>query len=447
MNVRELRCGGSLHGARSHGAGSHGVGSHAASIDNDGFDAADIETLMTYGVSAAMAGASGSDPKVVGGYVDHMIELESRRTSPSLTGACAAYADTVLNNTVERGWQPAELMHVVTRRADKACIPLAMALLGAHSRRTKALSTAPEFWRDQLLDLGVDVGTDLVNYRRSAVRNAREFWSRLFQLLAHLHRLPTMVAVGPPPSSWGAEPSAGPDARPNSKVLNTIRGLLAKAESSTFDAEAETFSAKAQELMTRYAIDVAVLDSASFDGNGGHTLNAAVVSRRLIVENPYPDAKMQLLAAVAASNGARTVFYAKFGLVAITGMPVDLDLCELLYTSLLVQASRALENAGIDQRTRSRGFRRAFLLGYAWRIRERLAEARSRADRAAGATYGNSLVPVLANRDKAVSEVFDELYPNLRLSKTTVSDRSGISQGRAAAERADLTGGRERIEN
>ena len=42
-------------------------------------------------------------------------------------------------------------------------------------------------------------------------------------------------------------------------VLARIRQLLAKAESTTFEAEALAFTAKAQELMTRHAIDAALV--------------------------------------------------------------------------------------------------------------------------------------------------------------------------------------------
>ena len=41
--------------------------------------------------------------------------------------------------------------------------------------------------------------------------------------------------------------------------LITIRNLLAKAEATSFPAEAEAFTAKASELMARYAIDEAML--------------------------------------------------------------------------------------------------------------------------------------------------------------------------------------------
>ncbi|MDJ0396075.1 DUF2786 domain-containing protein [Rhodococcus sp. G-MC3] len=398
----------------------------------------DIDTLMASGIRLAADPATSLG--ALNRFVDHVIELESR-TSGGLDTKCVRYADVVLADVFERGWQPAELIHVIKRRLDKPNVPMIKALMGSHSRKTRALSIAPHEWREQLLDLGVDPSTDLVHYRRSFRVDARTFWTALFRLLAEFRYSGSIEEIGLPPSRWTAATSVHSTHHPDTKVLNKIRGLLAKAESTTFIKEAESFSAKAQELMTRYAIDTAVVDSAE-----GSPLGAMVMTRRILVDNPYADAKMQLMSSVAATNGVKTVWHKKRGLISITGMPVDLDLCELLYTSLLVQSARALDQAGSDPTCRSRGFRRAFLLGYAWRIRERLAEARARADREAGQTYGSSLVPILAERDKAVSSVFEALFPDLRSIKISVSDRNGVLQGRKAAEHADLNGGRARID-
>ncbi|RMB71755.1 DUF2786 domain-containing protein [Rhodococcus sp. SBT000017] len=68
----------------------------------------------------------------------------------------------------------------------------------------------------------------------------------------------------PPPAQWTAQSAAtGPGRATDSKMLGRIRGLLAKAESTQFPAEAEALSAKAQDLMTRYAIDSALLDTGN----------------------------------------------------------------------------------------------------------------------------------------------------------------------------------------
>ena len=78
-------------------------------------------------------------------------------------------------------------------------------------------------------------------------------------------------------------------------MLNRIRTLLAKAEATEFAAEAETFTAKAQDLMTRHAIDEALLRAA-----GDQPIEIEGV--RVHIHNPYATEKVQLLNQVARAN-------------------------------------------------------------------------------------------------------------------------------------------------
>ena len=169
--------------------------------------------------------------------------------------------------------------------------------------------------------------------------------------------------------SAGGAHGAGDD-----RALRRIRGLLAKAESTEFADEAEALTAKAQELMTRHAVDAALLDA-------GRAPAGDVGTRRVHVADPYVRAKMQLLAAVAEANDVRLVWYQKLGIANLVGGRADLDAVELLFTSLLLQVAQALSSAERQDggRSASRTFRRAFLLGYAHRIGERLQSARQRA--------------------------------------------------------------------
>ncbi|WP_072806487.1 DUF2786 domain-containing protein [Rhodococcoides yunnanense] len=401
----------------------------------------DIETLMASGVQLA------ADPltthSALSAFVGRMIQLESRMTSVRLTTECSAYAVDVLATVFERGWQPVELVHVLERLADKSTAQMSVSLIAEHSRRTRALSTAPEAWKGQLHSLGADPGAGLTRFRATSGLDPRSFWTGLLRLLVRLRRMHTVVTVGPPPSKWGDSSTTAGARTGDIKLLDKIRGLLAKAESSTFPAESESFSAKAQELMTQYSIDAALL----LDREAGGPTDSVVITRRLTVSNPYVDAKMKLLSAVASANGVRTVRYRKLGLIAMVGMPVDLDLCELLYTSLLVQSAQDLERVGIDSTMRGRGFRRSFLYGYAGRIGERLVEARERAQRRAAERYGSSLVPLFEQRDRAVASTVEDLFPDLATIRTSMSNTSGWSYGRRAADTADITGGREQIDD
>lgn len=79
------------------------------------------------------------------------------------------------------------------------------------------------------------------------------------ELAAALSALPRLPQILPPPGAARAD--APRTSRVDPRVLGRVRGLLAKAESTSFAAEAEALSAKAQELMTRHAIERAVLDA------------------------------------------------------------------------------------------------------------------------------------------------------------------------------------------
>ena len=148
-----------------------------------------------------------------------------------------------------------------------------------------------------------------------------------------LRRLPRLPKLGPAPGE-PAWPS-GDRPRADASVLRKVTSLLAKAESTTFPDEAEALTAKAQQLMTRHAIDRAQLDA----GRGDEPVAGG---RRLPIDDPYANARYLLLAAVAAANRCRAVLTKQWGFSTVFGDEDDLDTVELLFTSLLVQATRAM---------------------------------------------------------------------------------------------------------
>lgn len=332
----------------------------------------------------------------------------------------------------EHGWQPSDLLHVVGRQWTQRVQRLAAAVLAHDAATSHATLRAPEEWVAQLGDLGPDDGPDLVTawHHREGLEPG-DAWRDGLRLLGQLTQLPRVEALLSRPSQWGraARPRVDPTAAPEPKVLARVRALLAKAESTGFPEEADALTAKAQDLMTRHAIDEAVL-------HAGEPAAGGVVARRVHVSDPYASAKVQLLDAVGRVNDVRVVWTAAFGTATVVGHPADLDAVELLFTSLLVQATRALAEAARTQSAKS--FRRAFLLAYAIRIGERLEQARAHARGDAELTYGAALVPVLAERSEAVDQAFTTMFPALRAPRRTRVDAQGWDAGRAAADQADL---------
>ncbi|WP_051515856.1 DUF2786 domain-containing protein [Candidatus Blastococcus massiliensis] len=344
-----------------------------------------------------------------------------------------------LDETWERGWQPADVAHTARRKATAGSVPLAVALIAEHARRTSAAERAPDPWVDQLRELGaLEAGEASVvgAWQRAERRAPVDAWRIALQLLGVLRCTPRIELLVPPPSRWGGTRRCTPargGGPGEERALRVIRGLLAKAEATEFAEEAEAFTAKAQELMTRHAVDAAVLQ--------GDLPAGEVETRRVHVADPYVRAKVQLLGSVAEANDVRLVWYQTLGIATIVGGRVDLDAVELLFTSLLLQVAQGLAAA---ERTAGRGssqrtFRRAFLLGYAHRVGERLQDARRRATAEAAAERQVDLLPVLRSRREAVDAAVAQLFPRVRAGRSRASvDAGGWYAGRSAAEHADV---------
>ena len=227
-------------------------------------------------------------------------------------------------------------------------------------------------------------------------------------------------------------------------MFERVRALLAKAESTTFPEEAEAFSAKAQELMSRHSIDRAMLDAAAAAEAGTGGSPSRPLGYRIRVDNPYASPKSILLSQVARANDCTAVWQQHLGQSSVFGFQTDIEAVELLYTSLLVQATAAMVAAGpqVDWRGRSRtrSFRHSFLIAYSARIGQRLREARAAGWAAAGAVYGEAaLAPVLAGRAEAVEEVFRAEFPRTSRQVARVSNSAGLYAGRVAADLAHLS--------
>ena len=356
-------------------------------------------------------------------------------------GAATAALLSALSDTWERGWQPADVVHAVRRGVATRPVALAVALIAEEARRAGAAARAPGPWLDQLRELGALEPGDpsvVAAWHRAARRPAVESWRAVLLLATGLRLLPRVEQLVPPPSRWGTGVPR-PDGAPlpdDARLLRRIRGLLAKAESTGYPEEAEALTAKAQELMARHSLDAALLE-ADRPAAGG----TAVGTRRVHVDDPYVQAKMQLLGAVAGANDVRLVWYRSLGIANLVGVPADLEAVELLFTSLLLQVGQALAGAGKrgPDAAAVRSFRRAFLLGYAGRIGERLTDARRRATATAAEESGVDLLPVLRGRQQAVDQAAAALFPHVRSSRSRTSvDPSGFYAGRVAADRADV---------
>jgi hypothetical protein len=219
--------------------------------------------------------------------------------------------------------------------------------------------------------------------------------------------------------------------------LRRVQALLAKAESTEFTAEAEALLAKAQELMTRHAIDEAML--AATDGRA-----AVIEAETVVIPVPYASAKASLLAQVAPANGCRCV---RIGgsrgpnRCVLVGFRGDLARTTTMFGALSMQAVRAMLQTPVPPDAGARSFRHAFLLGFARRIGERLAAAQATAVADAEAEGGSRLALVLADRQAQVDQAFAGRFPSTTTSYRRSSSHFGARAGWAAGGRASLARG------
>lgn len=384
----------------------------------------------------------------------------------------------VLRAQVDRlwaaGWLPVDLHEVTRRQAPALAVPVVVDAMADAAASYPSATTHPR-WLAQLGEVGAERWWDpAVPYpaqwadRHGAERPA--LFEAAVQLVGLALRLPALQLILPPPGRAGGHDGGrpGPDAfvggdgrgsaasaegddaggpsvagavgsdRPQpapEKVLGRVRALLAKAESTPYPEEAEALSAKAQELMSRYSIEQALADAVS---PGRPT--AVASARRIWLDAPYLGPKTLLVAEVGSANHCRTVSSEKLGFVTVLGTDLDLDVVEVLSTSLLVQAARAMLATGSRHThlgtSRTRSFRHAFLLSYATRIGERLRDAAEHTAAAAG----TDLVPVFADRSLAVDTLFDSLFSAATVRRSfSAGNAAGWGAGRSAADRAVLT--------
>lgn len=349
----------------------------------------------------------------------------------------ALYARTA-DGCWRRGWQPADVVRMVDRELGERHVAAATDLVAAQARSYPGTGRR---WTAQLRDLGADTtwwtGDDTYLTELASREGLDRFGTaaRVLELLRLIARLP---GIEPLTAATAPEPSPGRANSAEPRQLGRIRALLAKAESTEFPEEAEALTAKAQELMTRHSITEALL---GIEEGSPYTPSAC----RIGVDAPYDAAKALLLDAVAEANGCQAIWSSTLGFSTVVGYDAELDAVELLYTSLLVQATTVMNRAGSrlhasGRSRRTKTFRQTFLISYADRIRERLNAAKEDVVKAADEATGsdNRLLPALAARAVAVRESADRMFPTKSTHRLRARDADGWAHGKAAADRAVL---------
>lgn len=335
-------------------------------------------------------------------------------------------------------WAPSEIARLARRRAGaqaEQAVNSAIRSLWRSERGSRRDEGRDPAWPGEAAALAAAALVDWCPDPKAASwRSDVETGLSVIGLLMHLPALPGRRSVRALPDSSDA---------PDGRVLEKVRLLLSKAESTTFADEADALTAKAQELLSRYSIDSAALHLHMAGRMAGSRQGAQAAVRRLWIDEPYVMAKAQLLTVVCQANRSRSVITGSLGLATVVGHDDDLDTVEILFTSLLVQATTQMTAAGpkTDRfgRSRTRSFRQSFLVAYAVRIGQRLRAAQEEAVCAGAARHGDDLLPVLASRTSAADEVVRGLFPTLVGQRTAANDYEGWMAGTVAADLATLS--------
>jgi hypothetical protein len=421
--------------------------------------------LVSSAIVEAMRAVCAGQRDAYGKHLDELAIERAPGWTQAVSQGLVEYLKTSVTAAWQRGWQPAEVARHMGRELSPAHATMVGDMIAGEMSRYPA-ATVDARWAAQVAALeaaapgrGAWWGSD-AEYLAAwyALGRDTEFIGAVATAVETLHafqHLPPIEKLLPLPGKarvTGPARTADGTAPVDERMLGRIRALLAKAEATEFAEEAEALSARAQELMAKYSIDHALLAAES-----GH--QEAASGRRIAVDNPYEAPKATLLQTVAAANRCRVVWSKELGLVTVVGFPADLDAVELLFTSLLVQANTAMLRDGgkhdAGGRSRTRAFRQSFLVSYAIRVGERLADATVHAEQDAEAEQraargdtmpagagnkGTDLVPFLAARHQAVDDAVDEMFGNTlkRARSVRATDAEGWTSGRAAADLATL---------
>lgn len=222
------------------------------------------------------------------------------------------------------------------------------------------------------------------------------------------------------------------------KMIERVEKLLAKAESTSHPAEAEAFTAKAQQIMSEYQIEEAMLTSL------GQKAMGAPTSVKVFVDKPYADQKVTLLNSVAVPNRCKMVYkgwqcnHRDYKQVECTvyGFESDLQIVQMLYNSLRGQMIAAMWEAYPNRRGAAAAWKKSFFMGYAGRVGRRLQEIQDLNVKEATM----DLLPVLANRQDEIQKL---LPPTKSRHVSDGNNFHGMDHGDAAGRRADL--GQDRV--
>jgi len=214
-------------------------------------------------------------------------------------------------------------------------------------------------------------------------------------------------------------------------TISKIQALFKKAASTEFAAEAEALQAKAQELMTKYQIEEAML--------ADRVKETQLTSRDVMIKGSYNIDKSTLLHVIAKNNYCKVIRYR--GYCKVFGYEDDIDLVVAMYTALETHMISEMWVAWKSKpdSLHSIPFKKSFFAGYASKINSRLSAAKKQSIDEANQYNGNDSVSlVLVKKEQKVEDYFDANSGMTRTITRTFSSNSGYGAGQSAGGRANI---------
>lgn len=234
------------------------------------------------------------------------------------------------------------------------------------------------------------------------------------------------------------------------KQVDRINALLAKAEAASTQEEADTYNAKASELMIRYGVEQAMLAAA----RGEADASEEIVKITIDFKGQFAQAQMRLAWHVAQSltgeavTGFKTTDYKGGVHLTLIGFDSDISNVKAMIASLLLQCESEMFDWWEYEKAAYKGqgqydktvARRSFIEGYSSAASKKIRDVYSRVVKEEQAKETGTAVALVDRKKQVDNYMRSHFSVGKGRSSYSRSDAAGRSAGRAAGARADVGG-------
>lgn len=229
------------------------------------------------------------------------------------------------------------------------------------------------------------------------------------------------------------------------KILDRVRKLLDKANSTLSEQEAMTFNQKAEELLIKWKIDQAELDSHKSKENQ----EEVIIQDLVVLDQSKISSAIGILSGVVANHYGATVYIVKgikpgtrtvkIQTMKIVGFESDIESTKLMFNSLRIQALKFLKEAKKNEinypyysNADQNSWDRSYVVGFARRVNERFAESKKVHYEA----MQSSTALVIQSREDRVKQKMSEM--NLTQARRFSTFAGASNSGYYDANKADI---------